>query len=47
VQAIRFLAADPDRRRQMGISGRQYIVRRLSREQTARTYIEVLQKLQG
>jgi len=47
VQAIQSLAADPDRRRQMGVSGRQYIVSRLSREQTARTYIEVLQKLQG
>lgn len=45
VQAILSLAADPDGRRQMGIRGRQYIVSRLSREQTARTYITVLDRL--
>ncbi len=41
-ETIRELARDPERRRQMGINGRQYIVERLSREQTARTYIAEL-----
>jgi glycosyltransferase involved in cell wall biosynthesis len=44
-EAIRLLAVDPERRRRMGISGRQYIVSRLSRERTAHTYISVLQNL--
>ena len=39
VQAIHDLAEDPARRRQMGTSGRQYIVNRFSREKTARDYI--------
>lgn len=43
--AIPALAADSEGRRRMGICGRQYIVSRLSREQTARTYIGVLEEL--
>jgi glycosyltransferase involved in cell wall biosynthesis len=42
VKAILTLAADPERRRQMGASGRQYIVNKFSREKTARDYIAVL-----
>jgi glycosyltransferase involved in cell wall biosynthesis len=41
-EAIQGLAADPERRRRMGMSGREYIVGRLSRERTAQTYIDVL-----
>jgi glycosyltransferase involved in cell wall biosynthesis len=44
-EAIQTLMADPERRRRMGIAGRQYIVSRLSRERTAHTYINVLQSL--
>lgn len=47
VQAIHELADDPARRRQMGTSGRQYIVNRFSREKTARDYIAVLESLGG
>jgi colanic acid biosynthesis glycosyl transferase WcaI len=46
-EAIQALEADPERRRRMGASGRQYIVGRLSREQTAKTYISVLENLRG
>ncbi len=46
-EAIPVLASDHEGRRRMGISGREYIVSRLSREQTARTYISVLEKLEG
>jgi colanic acid biosynthesis glycosyl transferase WcaI len=42
VKVILDLAADPKRRQQMGASGRQYIVNKLSREKTARDYIAVL-----
>jgi len=42
VKAILNLAADPERRRQMGASGRQYVVNKFSREKTARDYIAVL-----
>jgi glycosyltransferase involved in cell wall biosynthesis len=42
VKAILTLAADPESRRQMGASGRQYIVNKFSREKTARDYIAVL-----
>jgi len=45
VQAILALANDPERRRQMGIRGRQYIVNQCSREKTARDYITVLESL--
>jgi colanic acid biosynthesis glycosyl transferase WcaI len=43
--SIRALASDAAARQKMGSNGREYIVRHLSREQTARTYIEVLEKL--
>ena len=46
-EAISAMASDHEGRRRMGISGREYIVSRLSREQTARTYISVLEKLEG
>jgi colanic acid biosynthesis glycosyl transferase WcaI len=45
VKAILDLAGDPDHRRQMGASGRQYIVNKFSREKTARDYITVLEAL--
>jgi glycosyltransferase involved in cell wall biosynthesis len=45
VKAILNLAEDPERRRQMGGSGRQYIVSKFSREKTARAYIAVLEGL--
>jgi len=41
-KAILDLAEDPERRRQMGTRGRQYIVNKFSREKTARDYIAVL-----
>ena len=43
VQAILGLAEDPAKRRQMGVSGRQYIINKFSREKTARDYITVLE----
>jgi glycosyltransferase involved in cell wall biosynthesis len=45
VSAIQILASDPEKRSQMGASGRQYIVSRLSREKTARDYVKVLESL--
>ena len=45
VKAILDLAEAPERRRQMGASGRQYIVNKFSREKTARDYIAVLEAL--
>jgi colanic acid biosynthesis glycosyl transferase WcaI len=42
VKAILALAKDPERRRQMGTSGRRYIVNQCSREKTAQDYIAVL-----
>jgi colanic acid biosynthesis glycosyl transferase WcaI len=45
VKAILELAEEPERRRQMGASGRQYIVNKFSREKTAREYISVLEEL--
>ena len=45
VGAILDLAANPQRREQMGVSGRDYILRNFSRAKTARDYIEVLEKL--
>jgi colanic acid biosynthesis glycosyl transferase WcaI len=47
VKAIRDLAGDADRRQQMGARARQYIVSKLSREQTAQDYITVLAALTG
>lgn len=40
--AVIKLASQPDRREQMGSSGRRYIVDHLSREKTAEQYVEVL-----
>jgi glycosyltransferase involved in cell wall biosynthesis len=45
VKAILDLAGESERRRQMGASGRAYIVNQFSREKTARDYITVLQAL--
>ncbi len=45
VDAILVLARNPGRRQQMGVSGRQYILNKLSREKTARDYITVLKGL--
>ena len=45
VKAILDLAEDPEHRRLMGTSGRQYIVNKFSREKTARDYITVLEGL--
>jgi len=45
-QAIQVLAQDTGQRKQMGASGRQYIVERLSRAQTAQKYISILTQLQ-
>jgi len=45
VKAILDLEENPERRRQMGASGRQYIVNKFSREKTARAYIVVLEAL--
>jgi colanic acid biosynthesis glycosyl transferase WcaI len=47
VKAILDLSKDPQRRRQMGASGRQYIVNKFSREKTARDYITVLESADG
>jgi glycosyltransferase involved in cell wall biosynthesis len=44
-EAICVLAQDAERRSQMGTSGRQYIVDRLSRERTAENYIQELEKV--
>ena len=41
--AITTLADDTERRRRMGANGREYIVSRLSRERTARTFLSVLE----
>ncbi len=44
-QAICDLAGNPEKRRQMGSNGREYIKANLSRERTARRYISVLEEL--
>ena len=44
-KAILDLAEKPERRRQMGASGRRYIVNKFSREKTAQDYIAVLEGL--
>ncbi|MFZ1917407.1 MAG: glycosyltransferase family 4 protein [Terriglobales bacterium] len=46
-KVICLLAQDPARRNQLGTNGRQYIVEKLSREQTAWNYIHVLEALLG
>jgi len=45
VEAIERLAEDATLRSTLGINGREYIVRRFSRQQTAEDYIVVLEKL--
>lgn len=45
VKAILDLAGAPARRRQMGVRGREYIVKNFSREKTARDYVSVLESL--
>jgi colanic acid biosynthesis glycosyl transferase WcaI len=47
VKAIVELAANPEQRRQMGACGRQYIVKKFSRERTARDYVTLLEGMQG
>jgi glycosyltransferase involved in cell wall biosynthesis len=47
VQSILKLAADPEGRQRMGVSGREYIVGQFSRKQTAQTYLTVLHRLTG
>jgi colanic acid biosynthesis glycosyl transferase WcaI len=44
-RAICDLAGNPEQRKQMGESGRRYILEKLSREQTAKDYISVLERL--
>jgi len=43
--AILRLAADPDLRRQLGRNGRDYIVNKFSRKQTAAAYVKVLEEV--
>jgi|SRR5580704_4667626 colanic acid biosynthesis glycosyl transferase WcaI len=45
VNAIRYLAANREMARELGQNGREYIVRRFSRRQTAEKYIRVLEQL--
>lgn len=45
VQAIVKLAAEPSARQDLGHNGRQYVLKRCSREMTAMRYISVLQEL--
>lgn len=47
VAAIEKLHGDPELREQLGRRGREYVVRYMSREQTAREYLEVLRKVVG
>ena len=44
-KAIRALYHDADLREKLGLNGRQYIVENLPRKQTAKVYIEVLEKI--
>lgn len=45
VNAVCYLAANQEAARQLGRSGREYIVRKFSRHQTAEKYIHVLERL--
>ncbi len=45
VDAIQYLAANPEEGSKMGRNGREYILREFSRSQTAKAYIRVLEKL--
>jgi glycosyltransferase involved in cell wall biosynthesis len=46
-EAIRTMHANPELRARFGSNGRRYILARMSREQTARQYLEVLAKVTG
>jgi colanic acid biosynthesis glycosyl transferase WcaI len=43
--AIRYLSANPEIARELGLNGREYIVRKLSRRHTAEKYILMLERL--
>jgi colanic acid biosynthesis glycosyl transferase WcaI len=45
IDAIRYLAANPEAAQNLGRNGREYIVRKFSRRQTAERYIRVLGQL--
>ncbi len=45
VSAVRFLAANPTVGRELGRRGREYVVRKFSRDQTAGKYIRTLEEL--
>jgi colanic acid biosynthesis glycosyl transferase WcaI len=45
VNAIRFLEANRERARELGENGREYVVRKFSRGQSAEKYIRVLERL--
>jgi glycosyltransferase involved in cell wall biosynthesis len=45
VQAIMRLAGDGALRKSLGNNGRKYILKHFSRQQTATTYLDVLQKI--
>jgi colanic acid biosynthesis glycosyl transferase WcaI len=45
VSAIRCLAANPNLARELGQRGREYVMRKFSRDRTAEKYIQVLEKL--
>jgi glycosyltransferase involved in cell wall biosynthesis len=45
--AILAMHVDPEARRQFGVSGRHYITSRMSRDKTARDYLDVLARLTG
>jgi glycosyltransferase involved in cell wall biosynthesis len=45
VNAIRYLATNREAARTFGRSGREYVVRKFSRQQTAEKYIQVLERL--
>ena len=45
VDAIRYLATNREAARALGKNGREYVVRRLSRQQTAERYVRVLEHL--
>jgi glycosyltransferase involved in cell wall biosynthesis len=47
VQSIGKLAANPELGHALGQRGREYILRNLSRRQTADTYLQVLEELLG
>ncbi len=46
-EAIRTMAANPELRERFGRNGREYMVSRMSRDTTARQYLEILARLTG